>query len=217
VFVFLALVFFAIGVIWVSFTYAVVVESKTYRYDNVCAFNSKCTFRFRIEEDMTEPVYLYYRLENYYQNHRRYMRSRSDAQLRGDVIVNDYDAVESDCDPLTSVDDSHEKSAVYLPCGLIATSFFNGMMVLVLLLLYSIGLWLIVVGRQTRWLCVSMIIVEFQPRPMELRGRPMSIHCSSILHLEPKASVSYRTLPIRTLLSGCVLLHCPTLTSSTAL
>jgi hypothetical protein len=56
VFVFLALVFFAIGVIWVSFTYAVVVESKTYRYDNVCAFNSKCTFRFRIEEDMTEPV-----------------------------------------------------------------------------------------------------------------------------------------------------------------
>merc|ERR1711871_1076910 len=32
---------------------------------------------------MTKPVYVYYELVNFYQNHRRYVKSRSDDQLRG--------------------------------------------------------------------------------------------------------------------------------------
>ena len=31
---------------------------------------------------MTGPVYVYYELDNFYQNHRRYVKSRMDAQLR---------------------------------------------------------------------------------------------------------------------------------------
>jgi len=66
---------------------------------------------------------MYYRLENFYQNHRRYVKSRNDAQLRGDV-VSKYSALE-DCDPLKSLDNSQDPQNFYLPCGLIAWSMFN--------------------------------------------------------------------------------------------
>lgn len=32
-----------------------------------------CVVLMKIEEDMKAPVYFYYQLHNYYQNHRRYM------------------------------------------------------------------------------------------------------------------------------------------------
>jgi hypothetical protein len=38
---------------------------------------------FNIKETMTKPVHLYYQLDNFYQNHRRYVKSRDDMQLRG--------------------------------------------------------------------------------------------------------------------------------------
>jgi hypothetical protein len=47
---------------------------------------------------MEKPVYVYYRLENYYQNHRRYVKSRNDAQLRGQELTS-YGDLE-DCDPI---------------------------------------------------------------------------------------------------------------------
>ena len=36
-----------------------------------------------IPKDMDAPIYVYYKLDNFYQNHRRYVKSRSDIQLRG--------------------------------------------------------------------------------------------------------------------------------------
>jgi hypothetical protein len=71
---------------------------------------------------------MYYRLENYYQNHRRYVKSRNDQQLRGNVVKS-YSSLE-DCDPLRSVDGSKEAKDFYLPCGLIAASVFNDTFVL---------------------------------------------------------------------------------------
>jgi|TARA_B110000971_G_C19688775_1_gene354473 hypothetical protein len=32
---------------------------------------------------MKAPVHLYYQLDNFYQNHRRYVKSRDDKQMRG--------------------------------------------------------------------------------------------------------------------------------------
>ncbi|KAI0387002.1 Lem3/Cdc50 [Hypomontagnella monticulosa] len=82
---------------------------------------TKCTLTFAIPEEMSAPVLLYYRLENFYQNHRRYVQSYYDKQLLGDDVK--YSDVEaSSCDPLAINDTLHK--AIY-PCGLIANSIFN--------------------------------------------------------------------------------------------
>lgn len=55
---------------------------------------------------------------------RRYVKSRNDPQLRGS-IVDSYSSLE-DCDPRKSKDNSEDPKDLYLPCGLIAWSMFNG-------------------------------------------------------------------------------------------
>jgi hypothetical protein len=73
-----------------------------------------------IDEDMDSPVYLYFELSNFYQNHRRYVKSRNDNQL-----MSSSDATETDqCSPIDSGSDGTDSYPVY-PCGLIAWSVFN--------------------------------------------------------------------------------------------
>ncbi len=75
---------------------------------------------------------MYYQLDNFYQNHRRYVKSRSFNQLNGKWIT-DKDL--NDCDPIKrnsdvgiakslngTILDPNEPAA---PCGLVAKSFFN--------------------------------------------------------------------------------------------
>ena len=77
---------------------------------------------------MTAPVFLYYRLSNYYQNHRRYVKSFSSDQLRGTALP--APSLTADCDPLSGVPNPLEPSAELtigiFPCGLVANSLFNG-------------------------------------------------------------------------------------------
>ncbi|TEA21936.1 Meiotically up-regulated gene 89 protein [Colletotrichum sidae] len=81
----------------------------------------QCTIQFTIPDDMGPPVLFYYHLTNFYQNHRRYVASFSDKQLKGDAL--DASAVKSSaCEPL-EIDD--ETGKPYYPCGLIANSLFN--------------------------------------------------------------------------------------------
>jgi hypothetical protein len=81
-----------------------------------------CTLEFSIPEDIGPPVLFYYQLTNFYQNHRRYVKSFSADQLKGDAVsggtING-----SDCDPLT-YDPEGSGKPIY-PCGLIANSMFN--------------------------------------------------------------------------------------------
>lgn len=42
-----------------------------------------CMIELDIKERIEGPVYVYYQLENFYQNHRNYVVSRSDEQLLG--------------------------------------------------------------------------------------------------------------------------------------
>jgi hypothetical protein len=92
-----------------------------------------CTITFTLGKDMKAPIYVYYQLDNFYQNHRRYVQSRSDAQLRGDA-----NAGTNDCAPLQKTPSdvikynstygilNEEKKTYFLnPCGLIANSLFN--------------------------------------------------------------------------------------------
>lgn len=76
---------------------------------------------FEIPESMGPPVFMYYRLTNFYQNHRRYVQSLSLDQLKGTAVSNST-IKSSTCSPL-AIDDKTQK-AIY-PCGLIANSMFN--------------------------------------------------------------------------------------------
>ena len=106
------------------------------RYDNNpdCKIEETCDINFTIEKDMKKTVMVYYRLKNFYQNHRRYIKSKSYKQLKGNVLKESE--VKDDCDPVIlnkdifdSVRSIGEKeldqNAVAHPCGLIARSFFN--------------------------------------------------------------------------------------------
>ncbi|OAP57734.1 hypothetical protein AYL99_08472 [Fonsecaea erecta] len=79
-----------------------------------------CTLQFSIPNDIGPPVYLYYRLTNFYQNHRRYVKSLDTDQLKGEALSN-HTISNSACNPLKT---NHEGKAYY-PCGLIANSIFN--------------------------------------------------------------------------------------------
>ena len=81
---------------------------------------SLTTLNFDIAQDVELPIFLYYKLTNFYQNHRRYVKSRSDAQLQGDEAA-DLSA----CAPL-DVSPTDPDLNLY-PCGLIANSYFNGL------------------------------------------------------------------------------------------
>ena len=149
--------FLSLGVLFLILGGVVVAASDSIvevdlRYDQIAA----CPFEQRlarlnyacpevivdipITKRMKQPVFLYYRLENFFQNHRRYAKSRSDDQLSGLEVSADGVL---DCAPLrapgeyTSLNGLPRgtrdtggstidlSSTIYSPCGLIAWSLFN--------------------------------------------------------------------------------------------
>lgn len=81
-------------------------------------------------------MYVYYELDNFYQNHRTYVKSRSNDQLGGKYIKDVEGLI--NCDPVTTVGDLYEfqrfnlngvaltdLTAPAIPCGLIAKSYFT--------------------------------------------------------------------------------------------
>ncbi|KAK6154557.1 hypothetical protein DH2020_008805 [Rehmannia glutinosa] len=78
--------------------------------------DKNCSRTLRVPKDMKQPIYVYYQLDNFYQNHRRYVKSRSDQQLRNPGSENSTDA----CEP-----EEKTNSGSIVPCGLIAWSLFN--------------------------------------------------------------------------------------------
>lgn len=72
---------------------------------------------------MEPPVLFYYKLTNFYQNHRRYAKSYNTDQLFGRAVP--ASAISSsDCIPITTeIVDGVEKP--YYPCGLAPNSVFN--------------------------------------------------------------------------------------------
>ena len=91
-----------------------------------------CTLTLTVESDIQAPVYVYYQLDNFYQNHRRYVKSRSNNQLMGNKLTVDQ---LDDCDPIKRNKDLGRDVAIdgtkldpeepAFPCGLVAKSFFN--------------------------------------------------------------------------------------------
>lgn len=91
--------------------------------EQVTVETTRCTINFTIPNDMNPPVLFYYRLTNFYQNHRRYAKSFNTNQLSGSAVS--ADSIDGgDCEPLTvEVIDGVKKP--YYPCGLAANSVFN--------------------------------------------------------------------------------------------
>lgn len=109
---------------------AVITDPDRFQYKATKAYLSgpyppkteglKCTLMFTIPEDIPKTVYLYYQLTNFYQNHRRYVKSVSYTQLAGQAIP--AASLTPDCDPLVT---DPKSGKPYYPCGLIANSVFN--------------------------------------------------------------------------------------------
>ncbi|NWY99256.1 CC50A protein, partial [Loxia curvirostra] len=77
-----------------------------------------CTINFTLEHAFESNVFMYYGLSNFYQNHRRYVKSRDDSQLNGDnsSLLNPS----KECEPYRTNEDKP-----IAPCGAIANSMFN--------------------------------------------------------------------------------------------
>lgn len=83
------------------------------RTDRSC----RCSINFEIE-DFEGTVYMYYGLTNFYQNHRRYVKSRDDSQLLGELTTSPSE----DCEPFAIDEETNKPIA---PCGAIANSLFS--------------------------------------------------------------------------------------------
>lgn len=97
--------------------------NHTYPSGHTLQDQTECILQFTIPEDMKAPVLFYYRLTNFYQNHRRYVSSFYQEQLKGEASTfNGIDGVlNSPCKPLADAG----AGQVYYPCGLVANSLFN--------------------------------------------------------------------------------------------
>lgn len=81
----------------------------------------RCMISFSVPNEMDGGVFLYYRLTNYYQNHRRYLKSMDYMQLMNKPRTPDQ-LGSGQCKPLGR--DPNTGKGIY-PCGLIANSVFN--------------------------------------------------------------------------------------------
>ncbi|KQK23950.1 ALA-interacting subunit 1 [Brachypodium distachyon] len=79
--------------------------------------DKKCTITLNAPKYMKSPIHVYYQVSGFYQNHRRYVKSRSDKQLRYKSAVH----LTKDCEP----EDNAANGAPIVPCGLVAWSMFN--------------------------------------------------------------------------------------------
>ncbi|XP_047948513.1 ALA-interacting subunit 1-like [Salvia hispanica] len=125
----LAIIFIPIGLFSLSASKNVVEVVD--RYDDACipspnqkvgyikdpATNKTCIRSITIPKKMRKPIYVYYQLDNFYQNHRRYVKSRSDRQLWNPKA----ESRTTQCDPEGQTGDGKP----IVPCGLVAWSLFN--------------------------------------------------------------------------------------------
>ncbi|KAH9625787.1 hypothetical protein KSS87_006031 [Heliosperma pusillum] len=132
VFVAVGIVFIPLGLISLSASEHVVEVVRDYHEDCVppsykkdmigyiqsVDINKTCSLNVTVPKQMKHPVYVYYQLDNFYQNHRRYVKSRNDKQLRSKA----YEQSTTNCEPEETAEMS---KAPIVPCGLIAWSLFN--------------------------------------------------------------------------------------------
>lgn len=127
-------IFICIGIIIINFSRKIKQIEIRYDDNEKCQIGTECDIDFTIPEDMEKNVFVYYRLQNFYQNHRRYLKSKSNAQLKGKIMTEKE--IKDDCDPIILNKDIYlgvksiggndlNPDSVAHPCGLMAKSVFN--------------------------------------------------------------------------------------------
>lgn len=101
------------------------ISQQNQGYDAIqasAAMNCYLTFNFTQDIPESTPVKVFYQLTNFFQNHRRYVKSRNDLQVGGGFVP--AATLSTSCDPQASYV-SNATGLIFAPCGLIATSHFN--------------------------------------------------------------------------------------------
>ena len=130
-------IFVSIGIIFITFGiilsyYSNKINEMKFRYDHKCT-NKTCHLNITITYTMKKDIMIYYELDNFYQNHRRYVKSRNNDQLKGKKVSDK--TLEDDCDPVVTNNEMGKTENIFgeklipdeiaVPCGLIAKSYFN--------------------------------------------------------------------------------------------
>jgi len=127
IFVCFAIFFIIMGIIILVFT-AQVKEIVT-RYDTcddvLTTSPYTCKLHININEDMKKPIMIYYQVDGVVQNHRFYMDSKSEKQLKGENPSDDD--LKKDCEGASTKKEMGTGNTDDLenPCGLIAKTFFK--------------------------------------------------------------------------------------------
>jgi hypothetical protein len=118
-----------------------IILDGIYIYKIVSAQNGTnfCKYHVTIDEDIAEPLSVYYQLDNFYLNHRYMVKSKIWTQLRGEVNVDSsnnnkcqgatymYEMFNNDSSKYHSYTNQPiSDDAFASPCGLIAKAYFNG-------------------------------------------------------------------------------------------
>ena len=130
VFSIFGILFIILGI--VLLIYSNKVKSAEIEYTD-CTLGEICNKQLTLENDIDSPVFVYYQLNGFFQNSRRYVKSKETDQLTGDDI-----SVHDECEPAeknkemgfspsqTALDGSAlDPEAYAVPCGLMAKTFFN--------------------------------------------------------------------------------------------
>ena len=129
----IGLIFFSLGIS------ILVLNDKLFeiyhRYDDRCVqLSPECNITIHVDQSIVaKPIYFYYQVKGFYQNHRKYIQSISYAQLREGVFKEAKDL--ATCAPIITNKDIYKNTSVTekpldpnkpaYPCGLIARSYFN--------------------------------------------------------------------------------------------
>ena len=134
-FISFGVIFIIIGII--ILIYSGKIQEYSIRYDDhkECENQSICNIKITIDKKMKQPIMVYYQINKFYQNHRRYVKSKSDKQLNGKSFSLKEMKNSGDCAPAETNAEMNKKISITgdelkqddlaIPCGLIAKSFFN--------------------------------------------------------------------------------------------
>jgi len=86
-----------------------IIEYKIENYQKECDLDDiNCTLFLEIKQRIPQPIYVFYQVDNLYQNHRRYVKSRSPKQLGGNYFQANDTNFREECEPIITNDDNKD-------------------------------------------------------------------------------------------------------------